>query len=116
VIFSALYDAAREAHAGPSPWLGRVYFGLLVIGGLNTAISAFYYVRVLKVMVIEKPAETTGSPRRISFAAVNYVTLMAIVVVILGIMWNFLVQASDKSVASLAPSPAKVAAAPGGGH
>jgi hypothetical protein len=71
---------------------------------------------VLKVMVIDKPTEEPAQKQRISFAAVNYVTLLAIVVVVLGIAWNFLAEAGGKGVASLAPAPAKVAAAPGGGH
>jgi len=33
---------------------------LLVIGGLNTAISVFYYVRVLKVMVFDPEPDTRG--------------------------------------------------------
>jgi hypothetical protein len=67
-------------------------------------------------MVIEKPAEGNAATPRVSFAAVNYVTIMAVVVVALGIMWNFLIQASDKGVKSLEPTITKVAAAPGGGH
>ena len=30
---------------------------LLVLGGLNTVISLFYYLRVLKVMTFDSPAD-----------------------------------------------------------
>ena len=32
-------------------------FALLVIGGINTVLGLFYYVRVLKVMILERPVE-----------------------------------------------------------
>lgn len=116
VIFSALFDAANEAYTGPSPWLSNLYWALLVIGGLNTAISAFYYIRVLRVMILDKPPETEVAQPRVSFAAVNYVTLLAVIVFGLGIAWNFLSEASDKGVKFFPRGPATVATVPGGSH
>ena len=44
---------------GAARWL----YALLVIGGLNTVLSPVYYVRVLKVMVLEKSLdEVEGRP------------------------------------------------------
>ncbi len=38
-------------------------YALLVVGGLNTVLSLFYYVKVLKVMILEKSLEETeGRP------------------------------------------------------
>src|SRR5262249_34522139 len=39
-IFAALYDEGQRYRATGHPGLGSVMFGLLVIGGLNTVISA----------------------------------------------------------------------------
>ena len=50
-IFAAVFHAGRQATV---PWLGGVYYALLVIGGINTALSAVYYIRVLKVMILDK--------------------------------------------------------------
>src|SRR5947209_1949427 len=59
LVFSQVFEAGRAALNGPAPWLGTVYFALLVIGGLNTVFSAVYYLRVLKVMILDKSAEET---------------------------------------------------------
>lgn len=109
VIFSALYDSA--VHAG-RPWLGQLYWALLIIGGLNTVFSAVYYIRVLKVMVIDKPTEEFGD-RRVPFAAGGYASLLAIIVAFLGIGWNLLAVVSDQGVASF-PVSKPLAAATGG--
>ena len=37
--------------------MSRSLFALLVIGGINTVFGLFYYVRVLKVMILERPVE-----------------------------------------------------------
>ena len=49
----------------PSPpcWTPSMYL-LLIIGGLNTVVSLFYYLRVVKVMMME--AEPEGSRPRTS--------------------------------------------------
>jgi NADH-quinone oxidoreductase subunit N len=47
-VFASLYDAG---FVHPAMW------AILVIGGLNTVFSLFYYVRVLKTMfLVERPA------------------------------------------------------------
>ena len=61
---------------------------LLVVGGLNTVISLFYYLRVLKVMTFDPPPE--GQPAEaeptVTFSGV-LVTALSIPVVLLGIFW-----------------------------
>jgi hypothetical protein len=89
------------------PWLSGVYYGLLVIGGINTVFSLFYYVRVLKVMILEKPLEEVeGRPATdlgVPTVAVGYTAVLALVVLALGIVWNPLAEASDQSVRRFAP-------------
>jgi NADH-quinone oxidoreductase subunit N len=64
-------------------------YDLLVIGGLNTALSLFYYLRVVKVMTIDPE-----SPGRlpVGFSAISpaglYVVLITIPVVVLGVWFN----------------------------
>jgi len=52
-IFSVLYDAATRSTRDrwPLKWTMFAYWSA---GGINTVISLFYYVKVLKVMVLEK--------------------------------------------------------------
>ena len=62
---------------------------LLVIGGLNTAISLFYYLRVIKTAVLDPPAEdreAVSLPLR--SAAGVYVVLLTIPTVVLITCWN----------------------------
>jgi NADH-quinone oxidoreductase subunit N len=66
----------------------RLYL-LLVIGGLNTALSLFYYLRVVKVMTID-PEPHDRLPVRLSFLspAGVYLALLTLPVVVLGIWFD----------------------------
>jgi NADH-quinone oxidoreductase subunit N len=105
-VFAALFHGGQEV-ASKVPWLSAVYYGLLVIGGVNTVFSLFYYVRVLKVMILEKPLEEIeGRPATdlgVPTVAVAYTGVLALVVLALGIVWNPLAEASDQSVRRFAP-------------
>src|SRR5262249_12667583 len=56
-VFSALFNAGNQYTTNGSIGLGNIMYGLLVIGGVNTVFSAVYYLRVLKVMILETPLE-----------------------------------------------------------
>ena len=79
---------------------------LLVIGGLNTAFSAFYYVRVLKVMILDKTLdEVEGrepAPLRLPAGALAFTGVLAAAVIALGVAFNFLMRASEQGVESFA--------------
>ncbi|MFL2870709.1 MAG: NADH-quinone oxidoreductase subunit N [Pirellulaceae bacterium] len=49
-VFASIADAFRATDA-------TYLLVLLLVGGANTALSLYYYLRVAKVMVMEKPAE-----------------------------------------------------------
>lgn len=74
-VFAALFD-------------GRL-LTLLVIGGLNTALSLFYYLRVVKAMLLDAEPEDRPAPV-IGLASLPgiYCLLTAVPVVVLGIWWN----------------------------
>jgi NADH-quinone oxidoreductase subunit N len=82
VIFSALVDGMQTDARG-------MMIALLVIGGLNTAVSLFFYLRVVKVMTFE-PEPKTRPP--FSFPLVSfpgaYVVAISLPVLLLGIWWN----------------------------
>ena len=62
---------------------------LLVIGGLNTVLSLFYYLRVVKVMAL--PSETAeASIPRVPLASLPglYCLAVTVPVIVLGIWWN----------------------------
>jgi NADH-quinone oxidoreductase subunit N len=61
-IFQVLFDAGKEytAEARNSDYsltMGYSMYALLAIGGINTVISAVYYLKVMKVMILERSVE-----------------------------------------------------------
>jgi NADH-quinone oxidoreductase subunit N len=90
-LFNALLDAGRD------------YLWLAVIGVINSVISLYYYIRVLKVMYLEKG---TSDPLPISFST-GSVTLMgalAVATLLLGFPNFFgpLVELAQNSLGTLA--------------
>jgi NADH-quinone oxidoreductase subunit N len=60
---------------------------VLVIAGLNTALSLFYYLRVVKVMTMD-PEPENRMPASFSFIPATFVVVLTLPVVALGIWWN----------------------------
>jgi NADH-quinone oxidoreductase subunit N len=83
VIFASLVDAM----AVPAARLTMIV--LLVVGGLNTALSLFYYLRVVKVMTLEEESAVAPS-RSFSLASVPgvFIALVTAPVLVLGLFWN----------------------------
>jgi len=100
-IFQALFDAA-EIYAKPAPALSNTMYALVVIGGLNTVISLVYYLKVLKVMVLEKPIEElegqAAPAPRLSLGSSFFASALAAVVLFIGLDWNGLYICSDQAV------------------
>jgi NADH-quinone oxidoreductase subunit N len=110
-IFTVLFDAAQEYARAGKDHLSWTMYALLVAGGLNTVISLFYYVKVLKVMALEKTLEEVedrpieAKPAPVLQSA--YASLLALVVLVLGIYWNPLaeVTSSKQGVAAFRAAP-----------
>ena len=88
VIFSSLIDAAQ---ADPSAWTEMI--ALLVIGGLNTGVSLYYYLRVVKVMIMD-PEPANRLPVEFPMVSLRGAFLAIVVapVLLLGIWWDGLNQ------------------------
>jgi NADH-quinone oxidoreductase subunit N len=101
-IFSVLFDAGRSYTAAAQPGLGFLMYALLVIGGLNTVISAVYYLTVMKVMILDRPLEEVDArpPARLPLAAGSavYGSLLAAMIFIVFLAWQPLGDASDQGV------------------
>ena len=82
LIFSSLVEAVQAKAEQP------LMLALLVVGGLNTVISLFYYLRVLKVMTFDPPpADRVGEAFPLVSLPGAVVTALVVPVVILGVFW-----------------------------
>ncbi|HYT87308.1 MAG TPA: hypothetical protein VEL76_01180, partial [Gemmataceae bacterium] len=110
-------DPARATQlAGHYTVLSYTMYALLVIGGLNTVISLLYYIKVLKVMILEKPLEEvegrTPEPYNVPYGVSLYALVMAAFIFVVGIGWDPLADVRDRSVEGLIPPARERAQAP----
>ena len=95
-VFAAIYDTARSAPG----WLGTAFGVFLAVGAVNTAVSAVYYLKVVREMVLEEAPESppvvTGGLASLLLAA------LAAGVVALGVVWNPLTTVADAAATSIA--------------
>ncbi len=102
-IFRVLYESSTLYAGQGMPGLSSLMIALLVIGGVNSVISLFYYVKVIKVMIVEKPLEEVegqpAEPYPVPVGATIFAGVMALCVLALGILWNPLAETSNKGVA-----------------
>ena len=125
-IFKELYNAAQhygglEGSMAHSQGMSVTLYALLVIAGLNTVLSLFYYIKVLRVMVLERSLEEVEGRPVETFAIPvihrGYVATLAFIVVLLGVFWDPLVRASyDEGVANFQPTPTPTALVAKGGE
>ncbi len=116
-IFIALFDAAQVYGRldPPKTHLTWTMYAVVLAGGLNTVISLFYYVKVLKVMILEKTLEEVEDrpieQRRVPILHAIFASFLALVVLALGIVWNPLADVSlSQGVANFRETPTVAAA------
>src|SRR5207237_1502856 len=64
-IFSVLFEAADKYEQAGLPHVAWSLYAVVVFAGLNSVLSLFYYVKVLKVMALERCIEEVeGQPVR----------------------------------------------------
>jgi NADH-quinone oxidoreductase subunit N len=108
-IFSVLYTDGQAYYRAGESGLGATLLGLLLIGGLNTVLSAVYYLKVMKVMILDRRAEDLegSEPPPLpepAFASV-FSVLMALAVLGWGILWAPIDSWSATSVARFRKKP-----------
>lgn len=83
LVFSSLVQAISSNAERP------LMLVLLVVGGLNTVISLFYYLRVLKVMTFDPPpSDRAGGEFSLVSLPGAIVTALVVPVVVLGVFWS----------------------------
>jgi NADH-quinone oxidoreductase subunit N len=105
-IFQVLFSAGRDYANLHQPGLAAVMYGTLIIGGINTVFSAFYYMRVLRVMILDRSPEMVEGkvePLPVRPATAFYATLLAAMIFVVGVAWNPIAEASDRAGQWLSP-------------
>ncbi|MGE3804241.1 MAG: NADH-quinone oxidoreductase subunit N [Gemmataceae bacterium] len=101
-IFRVLYDAGNSYSTHGDVSLGYTMYALLVVGGINTVISAVYYLKVMKVMILERSLEELEGeepePLPVTPGSAFYGMLLAGMIFFVGIFWNPLARATDAGV------------------
>jgi NADH-quinone oxidoreductase subunit N len=117
-IFSVLWDSSQAWYRHGDAGMGALLFGLLVIGGVNTVLSAMYYIKVLKVMILEGRAEDLEGrePVRLPepLSAMLFSSILALLVFMLGILWAPLDRFSREGADRFAYRPLREGGGPSG--
>lgn len=87
-VFEALYEAARNASVAGHRELGVGYYILLGVGAVNTAMSAYYYLKVVRVMVLESPEALDSPSINLGPFSSLYLVVLTAGVFAVGIVWN----------------------------
>ncbi len=104
-VFASIYDAGRAYAALGNPGLANAYLVMLAIGIVNTAISAGYYLRLLRIATLDEPAELdekgTPVPLGESWKGAALVGGLALAVAVLGVWWGSLATAAARATAGI---------------
>src|SRR5579875_2903266 len=108
-IFSVLWNVSQAWYQQGDAGMGAILFGLLIVGGVNTVLSAMYYIKVMKVMILEGKAEDLEGrePVRLRepIPTIAYSLLLALAVFVLGILWAPLDRFSHEGIERFAWRP-----------
>ena len=102
-VFATLFDTGRE-YGRQETYFGWYYFGLLAVAALNTALSAGYYLRVVRAMTLDDPPGDSA-PIRVPVGGQALIVLLAGLVVIAGLLWDPLTRAADRAARSFERPP-----------
>jgi hypothetical protein len=113
-IFEVLFNAGKEFTESArgthySPIMGYSMYATLAIGGINTVVSAVYYLKVLKVMILERPVEEVeGVPAArlpLSFMKAVYGSLLGLAIFGVFVAWGRLSKATELAIGDFEPPP-----------
>jgi NADH-quinone oxidoreductase subunit N len=112
-IFRVLFEGGNFYGKIGEPGLANVLYALLVVGGLNTVLSVYYYIRVLKVAILDVPLEEVegrpSPPLDVPTSSVAYAGVLAAALLVTGVLWGPLIEASTRGVERFRPEPPAMA-------
>ncbi|MCB9060516.1 MAG: NADH-quinone oxidoreductase subunit N [Halobacteriovoraceae bacterium] len=74
--------------------LEKKYYTLAVIAALNSVVSLYYYMKIVRLMVFKEPE---GNAPIISFSLSNQIVILVLTfpILFLGLFWNWLIKIAD---------------------
>ncbi len=78
------------------------YYALAFVAAINSVISLYYYMRIIKMMIVEQP-ETNEKIETFNFINQALITVYAIPVLFLGIFWEKIMLISDGAKIFIVP-------------
>jgi NADH-quinone oxidoreductase subunit N len=98
-VFAAVAEAAKAATADGPPGLGAMFYVLFAVGAINTAVSAYYYLKVARAMLLEDPA---GGPQPSALPAALFLTGLVAFLFAAGVVWNPLMDETMRAASAFA--------------
>jgi NADH-quinone oxidoreductase subunit N len=105
-VFAAVYEAARAATASGPPGLGTLFVVLFAVGAANTAASAYYYLKVVRAMVLDEP-EGAATPVRVSPGAAVFLVALSAFLFAAGGVWNPLAAETARAAGAFGVTPGR---------
>ncbi len=110
-VFAALFNDGQRYFELGEKGIGTTLLVLLLVGGVNTVLSAFYYLKVMKVMILDPRVEDLEGQEAQRYpepiGASLYTGVLAVLVLLLGILWGPLVTWSQRTVDRFRVTPGK---------
>jgi NADH-quinone oxidoreductase subunit N len=99
-VFAAVYAAAKTATASAPPGVGTAFYVLLGVGAVNTAVSAYYYLKVARAMLLEEPVGV--EPLAIPPAASLFLVALVAFLFAAGVLWEPLMGETARAAGAFA--------------
>lgn len=99
-VFAAVYQAAKDATASAPPDVGTAFFVLLGVGAVNTAVSAYYYLKIVRAMLLEEPV--SGEPQASAPGAALFLVALVAFLVAAGVLWDPLMTEAIRAAGAFA--------------
>ncbi len=104
-VFGSLVEAGNQYSAAGLNHMATWMYATLAVGCLNTVLSAVYYIKVLKVMILDRDADKAAEPLAVPFGPAVYATLLAVLLLAVGLAWNPLMRLSDRGTNRFRQAP-----------
>jgi NADH-quinone oxidoreductase subunit N len=84
-VFAAVYSAAKVADASGPAGLGTLFYVLLAVGAVNAAVSAYYYLNVVRAMLLDDPV---GEPQPSTPPTALFLVALVAFLIAAGVVWD----------------------------